>query len=138
MSSRVLSPRVDVDAVKRRHLLSEIVARDVALRRAGSEFVGLCPFHAENSPSFHVNDAKGVYFCFGCSASGDLIDYVREMEGLDFTGALRWLGEAAPVAAAPRPKLSAAAERTERAAAVEEARAIWRLSKPVAGTPAEL
>lgn len=138
MSSRVLSPRVDVDAAKRRHLLSEIVARDVALRRAGSEFVGLCPFHAENSPSFHVNDAKGVYYCFGCTASGDLIDYVREMEGLDFAGALRWLGEAAPVAAAPRPRLSAAAARAERAAAVEEARAIWRRSQPIAGTPAEI
>lgn len=137
MSSRVPSPRVDVDALKRRHLLSEIVARNVALRRSGAEFVGLCPFHAENSPSFHVNDAKGVYFCFGCSASGDLIDYVREMEGLDFTGALRWLGEAAPIAAAPRPRLSAAAERAEREASVQEARAIWRRSRPIAGSPAE-
>jgi DNA primase len=134
MHGRTVEP-VDVEALKRRFLLSEIVARDVELKRAGREFVGLCPFHAENTPSFRVNDAKGVYFCFGCSASGDLVDYLREREGLDFAGALRWLGAEAP--ARERPRRSPAEDRAEREAAVTQARAIWRRSRPLAGTPAE-
>lgn len=137
MDGRTVEP-VDVEALKRRFLLSEIVARDVELKRAGREFVGLCPFHAENTPSFRVNDAKGVYFCFGCSASGDLIDYVREREGLDFAQALRWLGAETAASATARPRPSPAEARAEREAVVAEARAIWSRSRPLAGTPAEI
>lgn len=135
MSRRVSEARIDVEALKRRFVLSEIVARDTDLKRSGHELVGLCPFHAENTPSFRVNDAKGVYFCFGCSASGDLVDYVREMEGLDFAGALRWLCADAPATERPRP--SPVEERADREAAVAEARAIWRRSRLLDGTPAE-
>lgn len=136
MSRRVSEPYIDVEALKRRFLLSEIVARDTDLKRSGHELVGLCPFHAENTPSFRVNDAKGVFFCFGCSASGDLVDYLRGMEGLTFVEALRWLGADAPLT--ERSPRSAADDRTEREAAVADARAIWRRSRGIAGTPAEV
>jgi len=53
--------------------------------------MGLCPFHGEKSPSFSVNAEKGVYYCFGCQVSGDVIDFVREIEGLDFAGSVEFL-----------------------------------------------
>src|SRR5829696_9349576 len=68
------------------------------LRRVGSRFVGLCPFHAEKTPSFNVNAELGVYRCFGCSAGGDVITFVREMEHLDFVGAVEWLARRAGIA----------------------------------------
>lgn len=53
----------DMDRLKGRHALSAIIGRRVKLRKAGHELVGLCPFHDENTPSFRVNDAKGVFHC---------------------------------------------------------------------------
>ena len=52
---------------------------------------GLCPFHGEKSPSFSVNAEQGLYYCFGCQAKGDVITFVREIEHLDFVGAVEWL-----------------------------------------------
>lgn len=62
--------------------VSEIVRQKVLLQRKGNEYLGLCPFHMEKTPSFTVNDAKGFYHCFGCNAHGDLIKFVSEMSGL--------------------------------------------------------
>ncbi len=66
----------------------DVIAGTVALKKAGSRFKGLCPFHQEKSPSFHVNPDMGVYKCFGCGKSGDLITFVRETEGLNFVEAV--------------------------------------------------
>ena len=55
--------------------------------------MGRCPFHEERTPSFSVNGVDKLYYCFGCGAKGDLITFVRETEGLDFAGAIEWLGE---------------------------------------------
>src|SRR4051794_7221782 len=54
---------------------------------------GRCPFHEERTPSFSVNPVKGLYYCFGCGARGDAITFVRETQGLDFTGAIEWLAD---------------------------------------------
>ena len=62
----------------------DVVSRVATLKKAGSRFKGLCPFHNEKSPSFHVNPDMGVYKCFGCGKSGDIITFVRETEGLNF------------------------------------------------------
>lgn len=70
---------------------------DVELQRASHQFKGLCPLHQENTPSFYVNDAKGVYHCWGCKAGGDAISLVREVHHLDYWGALYRLAEAAGV-----------------------------------------
>lgn len=71
----------------------DVISRSVTLKKAGSRYKGLCPFHQEKSPSFHVNPDMGVYKCFGCGKSGDLITYVRETEGLNFIETIESLGQ---------------------------------------------
>ncbi len=90
-------PDEDVARVKDATDLVALVGEHVALRRSGRRFVGLCPFHAEKTPSFSVNPDLGFYYCFGCQASGDAITFVREVEGLDFTEAVEHLAGRAGV-----------------------------------------
>ena len=80
--------------------LVEIVQPHIALRRVGRRWQGLCPFHAEKTPSFYVNEELGLYKCFGCNASGDVITFVREIEHLDFAQAVEYLAARAGVAMA--------------------------------------
>jgi DNA primase len=61
---------------------SDIVKQKVSLTRKGNEYLGICPFHSEKTPSFTVNDAKRFYHCFGCGAHGDIIKFVAETTGL--------------------------------------------------------
>ncbi|MCP5362387.1 MAG: DNA primase [Rickettsiaceae bacterium] len=63
---------------------SDIVKQKVALTRKGNEYLGICPFHSEKTPSFTVNDAKRFYHCFGCGAHGDIIKFVAETTGLSY------------------------------------------------------
>ena len=74
-----------------------IASEHLALRRVGSRWVGLCPFHAEKSPSFSVNAELGMYYCFGCGAKGDAITFVREVEHLDFVEAVERLAARAGI-----------------------------------------
>ncbi len=71
----------------------DVVSRVATLRKAGARFKGLCPFHNEKSPSFHVDPDKGFYKCFGCGKAGDVITFVRETEQLSFTEAIETLGK---------------------------------------------
>ena len=82
-----------VDRVKSAADLVQVVGDHVRLRKSGSNFIGLCPFHSEKTPSFHVNAARQFFYCFGCHAKGDVIHFVEKMEGLSFADAVRWLGE---------------------------------------------
>jgi CHC2 zinc finger len=70
----------------------EVIGQHVALRKQGREHVGLCPFHAEKTPSFSVNADKGVFYCRGCGLGGDLITFVQKFDGCDFATAARRLG----------------------------------------------
>lgn len=131
---------IDLIALKSRHALSSLVGRHLTLRKAGREMVGLCPFHAENTPSFRVNDPKGAFYCFGCGASGDILDFVMAAEGLDFMSAVRWLddnSDRAPANPATRER-QVREERAERTAAIRDAQAQWRSARSIVGTPAEL
>jgi DNA primase len=74
-----------------------LVSEHVSLRRVGRRYVGLCPFHPEKSPSFSVNAEEGLYFCFGCQASGDAITFLREIEHLDFVDAVERLASRANI-----------------------------------------
>ncbi len=65
-------------------LISEVVGKKVKLKSHGKEFMGLCPFHNEKTPSFTVNDQKGFYHCFGCGAHGGPINFLMQTEGLEF------------------------------------------------------
>jgi DNA primase len=72
----------------------ELVQARTELRRAGpARYEGLCPFHDERTPSFGIDPAQKVYYCFGCQASGDVFTFVQETEGVDFKGALELLAE---------------------------------------------
>ena len=82
-----------IDRVKSAADLVQIVGEHVRLRKSGSNFIGLCPFHSEKTPSFHVHAERQFFYCFGCHAKGDVIHFVEKIEGLTFADALRWLGE---------------------------------------------
>jgi DNA primase len=71
----------------------EIVQGYTDLRRQGSRYTGLCPFHDERTPSFSVDPVEKLYYCFGCGEGGDVFKFVREKEGLDFPEALEHLAE---------------------------------------------
>jgi DNA primase len=72
-------------------LLIEVVCKDTHLFRRGQELIGRCPLHEERSPSFMINEGKGVFFCHGCNKGGDVIAYVRERHGFSFAEAVRYL-----------------------------------------------
>lgn len=79
--------------LKLRVNIVDVVGRVATLKKAGARFKGLCPFHNEKSPSFHVDPDKGFYKCFGCGKAGDIITFVRETEQLNFTEAIETLGK---------------------------------------------
>ena len=82
-----------VDAVKAAANIVDLVEARTRLRKVGGRYTGLCPFHQEKTPSFSVSPDRGFYHCFGCGVSGDAIHFVREIEGLDFVGAIEWLAD---------------------------------------------
>jgi DNA primase len=89
--------------------LIEIVGEHVVLRKSGANFVGLCPFHSERTPSFSVSENKQLYHCYGCKKGGDLVSFVMEMMGLSFVEAVEDLAERARI---PLPKEWAKSEKS--------------------------
>ena len=87
----------DVRRVRDQTDIVQIINQHTQLRKVGTRWQGLCPFHDENTPSFSVNYELGVYYCFGCRASGDAITFVREKENLDFAGAVEYLAARANI-----------------------------------------
>ena len=82
----------DIASIREKARIDEIVGEYVALRNAGGgSLKGLCPFHDEKTPSFHVTPARGMYFCFGCNQGGDVIRFVEKVEHLSFTEAIERL-----------------------------------------------
>ncbi|MBK6967820.1 MAG: DNA primase [Candidatus Microthrix sp.] len=88
----------DIARVRQATDLVALVSEHTQLRKVGSRWSGLCPFHSEKSPSFSVNQAEGLYYCFGCRVSGDAITFLRELEGLDFVEAVERLAAKAGIA----------------------------------------
>jgi DNA primase len=80
-----------LDELRHRLPLAQTIGRRVQLRKRGREFVGLCPFHNEKTPSFTVNEDKGFFHCFGCGAHGDLIGFVMQAEAMGFPEAIERL-----------------------------------------------
>jgi DNA primase len=81
----------DIVAVRAATDLVALITQYTQLRRVGQRWVGLCPFHAEKTPSFNVNQELGLYRCWGCQARGDAITFVREVEHLDFVASVELL-----------------------------------------------
>jgi DNA primase len=115
----------DLHRVKDATDVVAVITEKVGLKRSSSRWVGLCPFHAEKTPSFSVNPALGVYHCFGCGASGDAIRFLRETQGLTFVEAVERLAARAgitlttedPEAAKARQRRSALIDAMEKAVA---------------------
>ncbi|MGE4232359.1 MAG: DNA primase [Bacteriovoracia bacterium] len=80
-----------VKKVKEVANIVEVVGEYVRLRKSGSSYSGLCPFHSERSPSFSVSETKSVYHCFGCQKGGDVLSFIQEIHGVNFNEALRIL-----------------------------------------------
>lgn len=86
------------DQIKERLNIADVIGEVVALKPAGrGQLKGLCPFHGEKTPSFHVHVDRGFFYCFGCHAKGDVFDFVMRTQSLGFPDALRLLGARAGV-----------------------------------------
>src|SRR3954463_13794975 len=102
-----------LDELRARTVLSAVIAPSVKLLRAGREWKACCPFHNEKTPSFTVNDDKGFYHCFGCSAHGDAIRFLTDHRGMPFMDAVKELAAKAGMdVPAPDPRAQEQAERT--------------------------
>jgi DNA primase len=93
----VAIPDEDVARVRSATDVVALIGEHAALKKQGTRWVGLCPFHQEKTPSFSVNAEMGVFHCFGCQRSGDAITFVRDIEHVDFVEAVRRLAERAGV-----------------------------------------
>jgi len=99
-------PQQFMDELRRRVSLSSVIGKRVKLISRGNRMIGLCPFHQEKTPSFHVRDEDGYYHCFGCGVSGDAISFLREQESMSFIDAIHHLAEMAGMTVPEQQKLS--------------------------------
>jgi DNA primase len=87
----------DIERIRSTVSIVDVVGQHVQLKRTGRNWVGLCPFHAERTPSFNVREETGRYKCFGCDKSGDVFTFVQEIEHVDFVGAVEYLANRAGI-----------------------------------------
>src|SRR5277367_4159119 len=100
------------DRVKQQADIVRVIGEHVRLKKAGQNFMGLCPFHNEKSPSFAVHPKKQIYHCFGCGVGGDVFKFVMEMEKVEFLDAVRVVAEKCGIAV-PQRKPRSPEERRE-------------------------
>lgn len=126
---------IDLQAVRRANPLPSIVGASLKLQRAGGEWKACCPFHDDRSPSFTIFAGGERFHCFGCGASGDVLDFVQKSHGVGLREAAEILGGGSlPVPdrlVSPWPSTECDDERQR------EARTIWRNASPATGTLAE-
>jgi DNA primase len=103
-----------LDELRARTSLSALIGRSIKVTKAGREYKACCPFHNEKTPSFTINDEKGFYHCFGCSAHGDAIRWMTDQRGLSFMDAVKELADNAGMEV-PAPDPRAAKQAQERA-----------------------
>jgi len=87
----------NVDRIKERLDIADVISAYVKLEKSGSNFKAKCPFHNEKTPSFYVSPTRQGFYCFGCGAKGDMFNFIEEIEGVDFRGALKLLADKAGV-----------------------------------------
>lgn len=123
---------MDMDAIRAANPLSCVAGAQVRLRRAGSEWKGCCPFHSDKTPSFTIFDGGERFHCFGCGASGDVLDYVQRLHDVSLPEAARMLG----AGEMPRLRLPPGPPADKRGRS-DEARAIWEGATGAAESLAE-
>lgn len=131
-----MTGRLDLDAIRRDNPLPAVVGAVVKLRRAGSEWKACCPLHSDRSPSFTIFSGGHRYHCFGCGASGDVIDFVQALHGVGLRDAAEMLGsgQLPAVEVSANFGLKDSENFADRTA---DALAIWQSADPVEGTIAE-
>jgi DNA primase len=90
-------PEDIVEKIKSDTDILDLIAEYVTLKKTGKDYTGLCPFHKEKTPSFSVVPDKGFYYCFGCGASGNAVNFIMRHENLDYPEALRFLAKRAGI-----------------------------------------
>ena len=85
------------ETIKDRLPITEVLSSYITLTQNGAQYKAKCPFHNERTPSFYVSPDRGLYYCFGCGAKGDIFTFVEQFEGLDKKGALKLLADRAGV-----------------------------------------
>ena len=88
-----LFPQTFIDDLRLQADIVQVIQEYVSLKKAGTSYKGLCPFHSEKSPSFTVNRDKGFFHCFGCGAGGDVFKFLELQEKLGFQDAIRHLAQ---------------------------------------------
>jgi len=94
--ARTIPKRV-LEDIRFKNDISDVIGSYFELKRAGSAFKALCPFHKEKTPSFHVNTQRQIYHCFGCGAGGDVFGFIMQYEGVDFVTAAKMLAQRAGI-----------------------------------------
>src|SRR5438093_3315634 len=89
----MLFPQRFLDDLRLQANILQVVQEYVPLKRAGQTYKGLCPFHAEKTPSFHVNQEKGFFHCFGCNVGGDVFKFLELHEKVGFQDAVRLMAQ---------------------------------------------
>jgi DNA primase len=126
-----LIPREKIDDVRERTNIVEVVKRYVELKRAGTgSWKGLCPFHSEKTPSFHVNETRHYFHCFGCHEKGDVIGFLEKIEQRSFTEVVQDLASRAGIELDTRPLTPA--EKTARREAESERERMFRVMETAA------
>ncbi len=129
-----MSGLLDMEAIRATHPLPAIVGKSVKLIQKGGEWKGCCPFHDEKSPSFYVMKGGRRFYCFGCGATGDVLDYVRMTQHVGLRQAAAILGEGRNLPVVSGHSVHKPEPEEDR---TPEALAIWRAAAPIAGTVAE-
>lgn len=111
--------------VKEESDIVEWIGRYTKLEKKGRNYMGLCPFHSEKTPSFSVQPEKGYYHCFGCGAGGDIINFLMEKEGLGFIDAVEKLAESLHIELRPATKNPAVEEKNRRIFAANREAAVY-------------
>ena len=86
-----------IDQVRSANDIVDVIGQSVPLKRGGSNYIGLCPFHNEKTPSFSVSRSKQMYYCFGCHKGGNVITFVEEYNNMNFTEAMQYLADRAGI-----------------------------------------
>src|SRR5512143_1171386 len=114
-------PDDTLQAIRERVSIVEVVSGYVTLKKAGRNHIGLCPFHAEKTPSFTVNDERGLFHCFGCGAGGTVFTFLMRADRIEFPEAVETLARRAGVTLPPRSERVPGGEHRNELAELNEA-----------------